>query len=105
MAELHGILVEEAGCLRVAPPGQPDGPGYALIWQKDVFDVTRSGDEVTIVDLIGQNGQPDEPVTWRLGEVIQGSGGEARLNGAIEHAGADFPEKCTGPYWLVSGVK
>ena len=105
LALLQGILIEDAGCLRVAPPDRPDGPGWAVVWQKDIFEVTRSGDEITIVDLFGRNGQPNEPVIWRLGEVIRGGGGEARLPGAIEHAGAEFPEKCAGPYWLVSMVR
>ncbi len=104
MAEIQGILIDEGGCLRVIPPDRPDGPSWALVWQKDIFEVTRSGDEITIVDQFGRNGGPDEPVIWRLGEEIRGGGGEARLSGAIEHAGAEFPEKCAGPYWLISGV-
>ena len=105
LALLPGILIEDAGCLRVAPPDRPDGPSWALVWRKDIFEVTRSGDEITIIDLLGVDGQPEEPVIWRIGEEIQASGGEARLSGAIEHAGAEFPEKCVGPYWLVSGVQ
>ena len=102
-ALLEGTLIEEAGCLRVTGPDQPDGPSRALVWQKDIFEVTRSGDEVTIVDLIGNNGQPDEPMIWRIGNDIRAGGGELRLGGVIDHAGEEFAEKCVGPYWLFSG--
>ena len=103
-ALLEGTLVEEDGCLRVVSPDRPDVTGTALVWQKKLFDVTRSGDEITIVDLYGDNGQPDEPMNWRLGQALRFGGGELRRAGVIDHAGADFPDKCVGPYWLVSGV-
>ena len=103
-ALLEGTLVEEDGCLRVESPDRQDVTSTALVWQMDIFEVTRSGDEVTIVDLYGDNGQPGEPVIWRLGQTLRIGGGELRRAGVIDHAGADFPEKCVGPYWLVSGV-
>ena len=104
VALLQGTLVEEGGSLRVVSPDRPDVTGTALVWQRDIFEVNRSGDEITIVDLYGDNGQPDEPVIWRLGQGLRIGGGELRRAGVIDHAGADFPEKCVGPYWLVSGV-
>ncbi|MCZ6617689.1 MAG: hypothetical protein O7E57_06110, partial [Gammaproteobacteria bacterium] len=87
-ALLQGTLVEEDECLRVAPPNQTGTTSTALIWQKDIFEVTRSGDEITIVDLFGNNGQPDVPVIWRLGQVLRIAGGELRLAGVVDHAGA-----------------
>lgn len=105
LALLQGVLVEQSGCLRDAQPGRLDGPSTALVWQKDIFRVTRSGDRLTIVDLFGDNGRPKEPVIWRIGEEIRGSGGELRPPGVVDHAGEDYLERCAGPYFLVSGVR
>ena len=103
-ARFDGILVEVDGCLRTAQPGRLDMPGSVLVWQKDVFEVTRSGDQLTIVDLFGDNGQPKESEIWRIGGAVLGSGGELRIPGVIEHAGEEFLERCAGRWWLVSGV-
>ena len=59
-AGFHGILVEVDGCLRTAQPGRLDMPDSVLVWQKDIFEITRSGDQLTIVDLFGDNGQPKD---------------------------------------------
>ena len=104
-AQLGGILTEDKGCLRTVAAGQPEGLSTALVWQKGIFEVTRSGDELTIVDLNLDFGRPVDPVIWRIGEKIRGSGGELRSAGVTEHAGADYLERCAGPYFLVSGVR
>ena len=102
LALIEGILAEEDGCLRITESGTG---GDAIVWQKDVFSIERRGDAVLIVDLFGTNGQPSPTVIWRLGDMIRAAGGTTGLQGADDHAGAGFSERCAGPYSLVSMVR
>ena len=100
---VFGTLVEKGGCLRLA--GSSGTGGYAIVWQKDIFNIERRGDAVLIVDLFGPSGRPSPTVIWRLGDEIRAAGGETSSEGADDHAGAGFSERCPGPYTLVSMVR
>ncbi len=104
-AELAGVLTEENGCLRVTSDHYPEPQGRALVWQKSLFNIERRGVNVLIVDLFGPNGQPSPTVVWRLGDMIRGGGGMTGSQGADDHAGTGFSERCAGPYFLVSMVQ
>lgn len=103
-AGIEGILSEEDECLRIVGPGSDYG-GVALVWQKDIFNIERRGDAVLIVDLHPPNGPPAPTVIWRLGDMIRAGGAKSSSQGADDHAGAEFSERCEGPYWLVSMVR
>ena len=102
LALIEGILAEENDCLRITESGTG---GDAIVWQKEVFGIERRRDAVLIVDLFGSNGQPSPTVIWRLGDEISAAGRVITSEGADEHAGAGFSEKCPGPYWMVSRVQ
>lgn len=97
-AAIGGILVEENGCLRITDPTGGD----AIVWQKDVLKIERQGDTLLIARLHDENAQT---VTWKLGDMVRGGGGEIRARIADDHAGAGFSERCPGPYFMVGTVK
>ena len=99
-AEIDGILVNEGGCLRVKGS---DSYSRAPVWHKEIFKTERRGDAVLIVEL-SPNGQPSPAVIWRLGDMIRGGGGATSSEGADDHAGAGFSERCAGPYFVVHSV-
>ena len=100
-AEIDGILAEEDGCIQVI---EPHSESTAVVWHKEIFKTERLGDAVLIVDLLGPNGQPSPTVIWRLGDMIRGGGGATSSEGADDHAGAGFSERCAGPYFVVHSV-
>ena len=100
-AEIDGILAEEDGCIRVI---EPHSESTAVVWHKEIFKTERLGDAVLIVDLLGPNGQPSPTVIWRLGDMIRGGGGATSSEGADDHAGAGFSERCAGPYFVLHSV-
>lgn len=97
-AEVGGILAEENGCLRITD----STGGDAIVWQKDVLKIERQGDTLLIARLHDENAQT---VTWKLGDMVRGGGGEIRAQIADDHAGAGFSERCPGPYFMVGTVK
>ncbi|NQW16025.1 MAG: hypothetical protein HQ478_00920 [Chloroflexi bacterium] len=100
MALVTGVLVEHDGCLRIVPDAYPDSLSEAIVWQKDVFEITRAGDEVHIIDL--ELADSDTPVVWKIGERIRTSGGQYR--GREDHASSEFLQRCEGPYVFVSSA-
>ena len=102
-AELSGILTEEDGCLRVIGP---DSYSPAPVWHKEIFKTERREDAVLIVELLPNGQQSQSPtVVWRLGDMISGGGGATSSEGADDHAGAGFSERCAGPYFVVHSVR
>lgn len=98
----RGVLVERDGCLRLAASLESDAPSRAIVWQKDVFEITRVGDEFQIIDV--ELGDSDSPVIWNLGDSVT-AGGASDFGPPDFHAGEGFMERCSGPYVLISDVQ
>ena len=99
-AEVTGVLVEQDGCLRLAQDASSDSPSKAIVWQKDVFEIERSDDEVRIRNV--NYGDGESRVVWKIGERVRTSGGE--FHGREFHASEEFLQRCVGPYVFVSGA-
>ncbi len=82
------------------PSADPIQGKVTLLWQKDIFEIERQGDTLTIIDVFKDNAQP---VTWKLGDMVSGGGGMTGSQGGDYHAKAGFSERYPGPYFLASG--
>ena len=86
-ALLTGMLVEEDGCLRVAP--EEGGAAYLPVWPHGWSVREEADGGLVLLDAAGS-------ARLRVGERVRLSGGEAPP-GEAEHGA------CAGPYWIVGG--
>jgi len=89
-----GILVLDGGRLRL----EYQGTGYSnlLIWPYG-YSQYIEGEEIRIVNIEGKT-------VARVGDIIKVGGGEVPIVIVEKYIGKTLPEKCPGPYWLVSKV-
>lgn len=96
-ALLEGTLVEEGGCLRLAPDSA--GASFLVLWPYD-HDL-RVGESVEVLDGAGA-------VVARDGEALRISGGAMESPSAMARYEELIPglpiESCAGPYWVAGEI-
>jgi hypothetical protein len=92
-AMLEGLLVIQAGCLRVSPDGVQ--PGHLIIWPSGYTARERDG-TLEVMDV-------ERAVSIRLGAQVVLSGGEMSTFAAAQlPLRAPLPEGCRGLTWLLA---
>jgi hypothetical protein len=94
-ALLIGTLIQEGGCLRVAP--SEGGPSYLIVWPPQVTFEAQGG-RLKVIDSENRSAASE-------GEKITLGGGEIDSSAQIlRDLQQPIPQNCAGPLWLASGL-
>lgn len=97
LALLEGTLVEEGGCLRIAP--DYGGASFLVLWPYD-HDL-RVAESIEVLNGEGV-------VVARVGEALSMGGGAMESSSAMAHYDEVIPglslASCSGPYWVAGEI-